>query len=144
MTQDMTREGNGQDKLAKIDPTAQINIMPSRVTEAPPVVLGQQAVIRSGCAIYRGSVIGDRLDTGHHVVIREENTIGHDFSVWSHSVIDYSCKIGDRVKIHAGVYIAQYSVIEDDAFIAPGVVFTNDLVPGEALSANSLGGSPTR
>ena len=140
LTQDMTREGIGQDERAKIDPTAQINVIPSRVIEAPSLVLGKQAIIRSGCAIYRGSTIGNRLNAGHHVIIREQNTIGHDFSVWSHSVIDYSCEIGDRVKIHAGVYIAQYSIIGDDAFIAPGVVFTNDLVPGEELSANSLGG----
>jgi acetyltransferase-like isoleucine patch superfamily enzyme len=97
-------------------------------------------MVRSGCAIYRGSVIGDRLETGHYVVIREENKIGDDFSIWSHSVIDYACDIGDRVKIHTGVYIAQYSVIGNDAFIGPGAVFTNDLVPGQKVSADALGG----
>jgi acetyltransferase-like isoleucine patch superfamily enzyme len=43
--------------------------------------------------------------------------------------VDYGCIIGNRVKIHCNVYIAQFTVIEDDVFIAPGVSITNDLHP---------------
>jgi hypothetical protein len=32
-------------------------------------------------------------------------------------VVDYGCRIGNRVKIHTGVYVAQFTVIEDDVFI---------------------------
>ncbi len=37
--------------------------------------------------------------------------------------------IGDRVKIHCNVYIAQFTTIEDDVFIAPGVTIANDPHP---------------
>lgn len=102
--------------------------------------LGPSARLRSGTVVYAGSTIGARLSTGHHVVIREESTIGDDVSVWSSSVIDYGCRIGDRVKIHSGCYVAQFSEIDDDAFLAPGVRFANDLYPGSAASAAAMRG----
>lgn len=93
------------------------------------LVLGGGGRLRSGTVIYAGSTIGARLTTGHHVVIREENVIGDDVSVWSNTVIDYGCRIGDRVKIHCNCYVAQYTIIDDDAFLAPGVTIANDLYP---------------
>jgi acetyltransferase-like isoleucine patch superfamily enzyme len=102
--------------------------------------LGPDARLRSGTVLYAGSRIGARLNTGHNVVIREESDLGDDVSVWSNSVVDYGCRIGDRVKIHSGCYVAQFSVIEADAFLAPGVTFANDLYPGSQASAAAMGG----
>jgi acetyltransferase-like isoleucine patch superfamily enzyme len=102
--------------------------------------MGRDARLRSGTVIYGGSRIGDRLETGHGVVIREETVIGDDVSIWSHSVVDYGCVIGDRVKIHCNCYIAQYTEISRDAFLAPGVTITNDLYPGQPGSAEPMQG----
>ena len=102
--------------------------------------VGAHAHVRSGTAISLGSRIGDRFQTGHNVVIREECTIGDDVSVWSNTVIDYGCRIGDRVKIHSNCYVAQYTDIEDDAFLAPGVCVANDLYPGQPQSASVMSG----
>jgi acetyltransferase-like isoleucine patch superfamily enzyme len=105
-----------------------------------PLVLGRDARLRSGTVVYGGSSIGARLHTGHHVVIREECRIGDDVSVWTGSVIDYGCRIGSRVKIHCNCYIAQFTEIDDDAFLAPGVTIANDLYPGRAGSAQFMSG----
>lgn len=94
------------------------------------LVIGPGARLRSGTVLYEGSVIGAEFQTGHNVVVREENRIGDHVAIWSNSVVDYGCVIGNRVKIHTGVYVAQFTVIEDDAFLAPGVVITNDIHPG--------------
>ena len=59
-------------------------------------------------------------------------------------MVDYGCRIGDRVKIHANCYIAQFTVIEDDAFLAPGVTIANDLYPGDAESARLMAGPAHR
>lgn len=85
---------------------------------------------RSGTKIYKNTEIGKSLETGHNVVIRERNRIGDNCKIWSNTVIDYECSIGNNVKIHCGCYIAQYTIIEDDVFIAPGVVISNDFHPG--------------
>jgi acetyltransferase-like isoleucine patch superfamily enzyme len=60
--------------------------------------------------------------------------------VWSNSVVDYGCRVGSRVKIHANCYVAQFTQIEDDAFLAPGVMIANDLYPGQEESAQLLSG----
>jgi acetyltransferase-like isoleucine patch superfamily enzyme len=102
--------------------------------------LGPDARLRGGTVLYLGSRIGARFQTGHHVVIREECAIGDDVSVWSNTVLDYGCRVGARVKIHTNCYIAQYTEIEDDAFLAPGVSIANDLYPGQAESAGMMSG----
>lgn len=109
-----------------------------------PTSIGQGACLRSGTVLYAGSVIGERLQTGHNVVIREGNHLGNDVSIWSNSVVDYDCRIGNRVKIHCGCYISQGTLLEDDAFLAPGVSLANDLYPGDAESASRMRGPTIR
>lgn len=116
-------------KNKKIDKTAIVGYLPERKVKDKKLRIGFNARIRSGSVIYLGSLIGDSLQTGHNVLVREENRIGNNVCIWSNSVIDYGCVIGNNVKIHNNVYIAQFTVIEDDCFIGPGVTVTNDLCP---------------
>ena len=102
--------------------------------------IGDGASVRSGSVIYAGTTIGDHLQTGHNIVIREQNEIGSNFCIWNNSVVDYGVKIGHNVKIHCGIYIAQYTVIEDDVFMAPGVMIANDMHPGCPDSAECMRG----
>jgi acetyltransferase-like isoleucine patch superfamily enzyme len=103
-----------------------------------PLYLGPGAVLRSGTVLYTGSRIGRRLSTGHGVVVREECEIGDDVSIWSGSVVDYGCRLGAGVKVHANCYVAQYSELEEGAFLAPGVSFANDVLPGHPVSADLM------
>ena len=107
---------------------------------AGKLVLGAGARLRSGTVLYDGSTIGRRLETGHGVVIREGCEVGDDVSVWSNSIIDYGCRIGNRVKIHCNCYVAQFTELEDDVFLAPGVTIANDLYPGDRRSAQLMAG----
>lgn len=102
---------------------------PSERGPYPDLKLGVGARLRSGTVLYAGSVIGARFTTGHHVVVREENVLGDDVAIWTNTCIDYGCRIGNRVKVHSNCYVAQYTVIDDDAFLAPGVTIANDLYP---------------
>jgi acetyltransferase-like isoleucine patch superfamily enzyme len=111
---------------------------------ASGVTMGPRARLRSGTVIYAGSTFGERLQTGHNVVIREQVRAGDDVSIWSNSVVDYGCVIGDRVKIHCNCYVAQYTELEDDVFLAPGVTIANDLYPGSEASAEAMAGPLVR
>lgn len=113
---------------------------PSQRGGRAPLVLGRGARLRSGTVLYDGSLIGTALQTGHHVVIREDCVIGDRVSIWSNSVIDYDVRIGDDVKIHTNCYVAQHTEILDGAFLAPGVTIANDLYPGQAESAARMSG----
>ena len=94
------------------------------------LTIGVGARIRQGTIIYGGSRIGTNLETGHYAIIREENEIGDNFRIWNNSTVDYGCRIGNNVKVHNKVYIAQFTTIEDDVCLAPGVTLANDLHPG--------------
>lgn len=115
--------------MSQIDPGAVLDYPPSRHGTFAPLQIGVDARVRAGTIIYAGTVIGDRFETGHHAVIREENRIGDDCTLWNSSTIDYGCVIGNGVRIHCNVYIAQYTTIEDDVFLAPGVTIANDPHP---------------
>ena len=126
-------------ELHSFDPDVRMAYAPDRRTGLQ-FSLGTGARLRSGTVLYAGSRIGARLQTGHHVVIREDCEIGDDVAVWSNTVIDYGCRIGDDVKIHCNCYVAQYTDIGDGAFLAPGVTCANDLYPGQAESASVMCG----
>ena len=55
--------------------------------------------------------------------------IGRDCVISSFVEIGRGVEIGDRCKIEAFTYIPPGVKIEDDVFIGPGVVFTNDKYP---------------
>lgn len=112
-----------------IDPGVVVGYLTGRRIADVTLRIGPGANIRSGTVIYAGSTIGSRLETGHGVVIREENVIGDNLNIWNNSTIDYGCVIGSRVKIHCNVYVAQFTIIEDDVFMAPGVMVANDPHP---------------
>lgn len=114
---------------AVIDDGVLLGYVPGR-NSGHELTIGPGSVIRSGSVIYLGSHIGSNLETGHGVVIREDNSIGNDFCIWNNSVVDYGCKIGNKVKIHTRVYVCQFSILEDQVFLGPGVVLTNDIHPG--------------
>ena len=113
----------------QVDPSALLGHPTGRRIELRPVRIGVGAHIRSGTVIYASVDIGVGFETGHNVVIREETKIGDDCTVWNNSTIDYGCVVGSRVKVHCNVYVAQYTVLEDDVFLAPGVMIANDPHP---------------
>jgi acetyltransferase-like isoleucine patch superfamily enzyme len=114
---------------SEIDPQAIVGAMPGRKIEDTSLEIGPHANVRAFTVIYVGSRIGSHLETGHGAVIREENKIGDHLSIWNQSTIDYGCVIGNNVRIHTGVYVAQFTTIEDDVFLAPGVMIANDRHP---------------
>ena len=114
---------------SQIDPQAIVGAVPGRKIEDTSLEIGPHANVRAFTVIYAGSRIGSHLETGHGAVIREENKIGDHLSIWNQSTIDYGCVIGNNVRIHTGVYVAQFTTIEDDVFLAPGVMIANDRHP---------------
>jgi acetyltransferase-like isoleucine patch superfamily enzyme len=127
-------------KNCLIDDQVAIGYLAEDLDPTTALIIGDGARIRTGTVIYAGTEIGKGLETGHNVIIRENNFIGDFVSIWSNSVIDYGCIIGSRVRIHCSVYIAQFTVIEDDVFLAPGVTIANDLHPGCVHSKDCLAG----
>jgi acetyltransferase-like isoleucine patch superfamily enzyme len=91
--------------------------------------IGPGAILRSHTVIYAGNRIGEKFQTGNKVNIRESNEIGSNVSVGTLSVIEHHVRIGNNVRMHSQVFVPEYTVIEDDAWLGPSVVITNAKYP---------------
>ncbi len=92
------------------------------------LVIGPGAVIRPFTTIYAGTRIGARLQTGQGASIREDNVLGDDVSVGTHASLEFGNRVGSRVRIHTGCFL-ELTQIDDDVFLGPHVVFTDDPHP---------------
>jgi len=92
-------------------------------------IIGRRAVIRSHTVIYAGNRIGDNFQTGNKVNIRESNEIGNNVSIGTQSVIEHHVRIGNGVRMHSQVFVPEFTVIEDYAWLGPNVVITNAKYP---------------
>jgi len=107
-----------------------LGIPPRGKTEGElETIIGDNAHIRSHSVIYAGNKIGNNFQTGNKVNIRELNEIGNNVSVGTLSVIEHHVKIGDGVRIHSQVFVPEYSILEDGAWLGPNVVLTNAKYP---------------
>jgi acetyltransferase-like isoleucine patch superfamily enzyme len=91
--------------------------------------IGKNCIIRSGTVIYETVEIGDRVKTGHDVLVREGSTVGDGTLLGSSSKLDGAVKVGKAVNIQSNAYLPHLTVIEEGVFIAPNVCFTNDPYP---------------
>ena len=92
-------------------------------------VVEHQKLIRDYVIVEDNVIIGDNLDTGYFVVLRNGVKLGDDVKIWSHCTIDPGACIGDRTRIHNCVYVSQGVIIEEDVFIGPGCQILNDKYP---------------
>lgn len=89
----------------------------------------------NGVKIHDSSWVSDKCSIGEgtyvwmNVQIREGVAIGKNCIVSKDCYIDLDVKIGDRVKIQNGVSVYKGVTIEDDVFLGPHMVFTNDMFP---------------
>lgn len=92
-------------------------------------IIGDNATIRSHSVIYAGNRIGNNFQTGHGVMIRENNIIGDNVSIGTHSVVERENNIGNNVRIHSNCFIPEFMIIEDGAWIGPSTTILNVLHP---------------
>jgi acetyltransferase-like isoleucine patch superfamily enzyme len=109
----------------------------------PPAELADGTIVSTGAIVFAGSQIGARVILGDQSCVRERVRVGDDVVLGRGSLIENDTTIGARTKIQAGAYITAYSTLEDDVFIAPCVVTTNDNFMGRTERRHDLVAGPT-
>lgn len=113
----------------KIESFCIIGTIPKEEIKNKKTVIGKNAFIRSHSVIYAGNNIGNNFFCGHNVIIRESNSIGDNVSIGSSSIIEHHVKIGNNVRMHSGVFIPEFSILEDGCWLGPNVILTNAIHP---------------
>ena len=75
--------------------------------------------------------------------MRERCEIGDDAVIGRGTLVENDTTIGALTKIQANAYITAYSTLEDEVFIAPCVITTNDNYMGRTEKRHALRRGPT-
>jgi len=95
----------------------------------PGVIIGDNAIIRSGTILYADVRIGSNFSTGHNVLVREKTVLGNHVSLGTGVIIEGNCTIGNHVNLQSMVYVPTNSELGNYVFIGPNAVLTNDKYP---------------
>jgi UDP-2-acetamido-3-amino-2,3-dideoxy-glucuronate N-acetyltransferase len=76
-----------------------------------------------------GARVGAGTKVWHLAHIRSSATVGEDCVIGRNVYLDANAVVGSRVKIQNNVSVYQGVTIEDEVFVGPCAVFTNDLRP---------------
>ena len=109
----------------------------------PPTEIGEGTIVSTGAIVFAGSRIGARVILGDQSCVRERVSIGDDVVLGRGSLVENDTTIGALTRIQAGAYITAYSTLEEDVFVAPGVVTTNDNFMGRTEGRHELMRGPT-
>ena len=108
-----------------------------------PTTIGEGTVVSTGAIVFAGSTVGARVILGDQSCIRERVEIGDDVVIGRGSLVENDTTIGALTKIQADAYITAYSTLEEQVFIAPCVVTTNDNFMGRTEARHDLIAGPT-
>jgi len=111
--------------------------------QLPPTEIGDGTIVSTGAIVFAGSLIGARVILGDQSCVRERVTIGDDVVLGRGSLVENDTTIGALTRIQAEAYITAYSTLEDNVFIAPCVVTTNDNFMGRTERRHELMKGPT-
>jgi acetyltransferase-like isoleucine patch superfamily enzyme len=88
--------------------------------------VADDATICCGAVVYAGAAVGVRAIVGDQSQVRERAVLGEGSVLGRGSTLDFDAVVGARVSVQTLVYITAGTIVEDDVFIGPGVVMTND------------------
>ncbi|HEY2309840.1 MAG TPA: acyltransferase [Gaiellaceae bacterium] len=108
-----------------------------------PTEIGDGTIISTGAVVFAGARVGARVILGDQSCVRERVTVGDDVVIGRGSLVENDTTIGAMTKIQAEAYITAYSTLEEQVFIAPCVVTTNDNFMGRTERRHELLKGPT-
>lgn len=79
--------------------------------------------------VHPGATIGAGTRVWQFGVVMDGAVIGVDCNLNAHTLVESGARIGDRVTLKCGVYVWDGVTLEDDVFVGPNAVFTNDKAP---------------
>ena len=115
----------------------------TRADDLAPLVVGAGARILACAVVFAGSRLGRGVIVGDQACVRERCELGDGVVVGRGSLVENDTTIGAGTRIQANAYVTAYSTLEEDVFVAPCVVTTNDDFMGRTDARLELMRGPT-
>ena len=112
--------------------------------EIGALVLEDEVTVCCGAVVYAGAWLASGAIIGDQSQVRERARFGPRSVLGRASSVDFDAVVGARVLIQTGVYVTGGAIVEDDVFLGPGVVTTNDNTMGRHASGSGLLGPTFR
>jgi acetyltransferase-like isoleucine patch superfamily enzyme len=94
--------------------------------ELGPLELGARVTVCAGAVVLAGANVAEEVILGDQSFVRERASIGRGSLVGRGVAVENDVQVGARVRLQAGVYLAAFGVVEDDVFVGPRAITTND------------------
>ncbi|MFY9489158.1 MAG: acyltransferase [Solirubrobacterales bacterium] len=101
--------------------------------------LGAGTKICAGAIVFASAQLADGVVIGDNAIVRERVSVGAGSVIGAAAVVENDTTIGANVKIQTLANITAHVTIEDDVFVAPGVLTTNDNAIGRAPEEPNIG-----
>jgi acetyltransferase-like isoleucine patch superfamily enzyme len=88
--------------------------------------LGAGVSVGAGAIVFAGASVAAQAILGDQCFVRERTSIGEGSVIGRGSVLDNDVLVGARVRLQTNVYVTAFTIVEDDVFLGPGVITTND------------------
>jgi acetyltransferase-like isoleucine patch superfamily enzyme len=111
--------------------------------ELAPLVVGDGARILTAAVVFAGTTLGRGVIVGDQACVRERCLLGDEVVIGRGSLVENDTTIGARTRVQANAYITAYCTLEEDVFVAPCVVTTNDNYMGRTEKRLDLLRGPT-
>lgn len=85
--------------------------------------------IHETAVVEAGAVVGDATAVWHHSHLRSGAVVGAGTTIGKNVYVDAGVSIGARCKIQNNVSVYAGVTLDDEVFVGPSAVFTNDRVP---------------
>ena len=112
--------------------------------EVGPLEIAARASIGTAAIVFAGASVGAGAILGDQSFVRERALLGAGSVIGRGSVLDNDVRVGARVRVQTGVYLTAFTVVEDDVFIGPGAITTNDDTMSRQAHDRSLHGALLR
>jgi acetyltransferase-like isoleucine patch superfamily enzyme/CheY-like chemotaxis protein len=104
-------------------------ILPPEKTSLASANGNRANFIHPKAIVDEGAVIGKETRVWAFAHIVGGATIGEDCNICDHTFIEGGVRVGNRVTVKCGVFLWNGLTVEDEVFIGPNAVFTNDYRP---------------
>jgi UDP-2-acetamido-3-amino-2,3-dideoxy-glucuronate N-acetyltransferase len=108
------------------------------------LTLGARAAVGAGAVVFAGASVAPEAILGDQSFIRERSSVGTGSVIGRGSVVDNDVRLGARARVQSSVYLTAFTIVEDDVFIGPGAITTNDDTMGRHAPSSPARGATLR